>query len=404
MIASGNALIISTRGTPNLSLVTDSISVNGKTVVTPFSSNVLVNGVGPVGEIQVNQAVVTNNQPCMFESQNNLLFGAQRIIGSTYYNATGYPLIVIVSLGSTTLSTAVSVASDSNPVPSSVVYSMASPQSSQYPIEIIFMVMPKNYYKITMAGTITYTAWREFQCPLGTITDSGDISGSRAFTTIYKNNSPNTLLVSVQSTGTSSNGSLTVYSDVSSDPVNIVEWVTQCSTSTGAITAFFLVPPYHYYEVTATSGSLAHWHEYSWDICCVKSANLISTASSSAAGQLRTEQISAISGLYMSEGSTYGVIAGPMPVTWQNTDPVKVRWVQMVRKNNSSSGPPTLIMFSGEGIPPYPALGYASTFTSQNSGQSVKGPVLPLKNYTIFDNQGIAGAITYVGWWEYQLG
>jgi hypothetical protein len=378
-------------GTGGAAATPDTLNVQGSVVVTPFSGNFLVQGIGPVGKFTVNGFPVANNTPCMVEKPGNLtnLISA----GTTYQNNTGFPVFISAYLVGT-LNAAVTVVADSSAVPSTVVFSQAASLQTGFGVSVQFFVLPGNFFKITFAGVTTPNVLRQFICQNGTFTDSGDLSGSRSFGTVFQNNTLNTKFIAVQGATVSAAGTLTVVSDRTPAPVNIVDIGNNVSNAAGAVTSIFIVPPGDYYKVTASSGTLSKWHEYSWNIPCTKSTDMLLTTG---AGQTRTAIAS--SNAVSTGVGTATVVSMP---TYMNTDPFRVRWVQFM---GSYSGNIGVIQFlSGETcltVPGFQIMNYVNT-SATSAICTVRGPVAANTPYIVFFNSG--GTPIQNHWWEYTLG
>lgn len=375
-----------------VSPVTDSLNVNGSTVVTPFSITLLVNGIGPVGEVTVNSFPVANRRSCMCEVPGNLANNSQRVVAVVYRNNASHPILVCAYPFSTTTSVTYTASSDSSPSPTTAVAIGISNVSSSPGVELIFIVMPGNYYKIAASsGTINFNHWREFICQNGTITQSSDLAGAgRAVATVYQNTSTSMLFVSAQATGMTAGTILAAFSDSSPVPTNTVDQTIQTSVGTGPNTVWFIVPAGHYYKVTAASGSLSHWYEWTWTIPCTKSQDLnLSTGQ----GQIRT-----CSAYSESPNTGAATAASVVPRSWIN-DPFLVRWVSVQSSNSAVAN--QCVLRSDNGIPAYRDLSQVYQSTA-NQARTAQGPVMPGNTYTFVDLT--SGTLTNLHWFEYQMG
>lgn len=371
---------------------TDTINVNSVIVVTPFSITALVNGVGPVGEVEVNTALAANYTPCMYENTGVNLVSSLRTVAIVYYNATGHPLLVVATMGNTQASVTYTAFADASSSPSTVVFKgiQSGATGSNGCETLTFFVLPGQYYKITAsAGTTTVFGWRELQLPVGTFADSGNIAG-RAVATVYQNTSGQCMFVAAQIGSVTTASVVQGLSDTTPSPANVVCDVTNVSGGTNTVTVFMIVPPGHYYKVTAATGSASLWHEYTWNIPVTKSNDLILTTGT---GQTR-------SGAPRSISATAGANVATVQVqNWFNKR-FRMLWVVWISSNSNTTG--TAQLLTDSGIPPF-------TFTAvkgQNStgqARTVGGPVNPLSFYSFLDGSG-TGALTQSHWWEYELG
>ena len=135
----------------------------------------------------------------------------------------------------------------------------------------MFVVMPGNYYKIT--GT-ALQSWNEYLFNTGTISASGDLVGSKALSTNYQNTGSGFRIVEVVISGASSGANISVFSDTTTTPTTLVG---EMSTLSSTMSIFFIVPQSYYYKVTVSSGSIAHWNEYTSSIGAVVSGNLFAS-------------------------------------------------------------------------------------------------------------------------------
>ena len=373
----------------------DTLKVNGTSVVSPFTLDALVNGVGPVGEVKANGNLVQSNMPCMVEVPNNLADG-QRAVNTVYQNTTGFPILVCVYAFSNngTANATFTAVSDTSPSPTALVWQGTSPNSTFGGINMVFFVLPGNYYKVSTAvASPALGFWREYVCPVGAFSDSGDVVGSRTLGTVVQNNSANTMFVCVQVTGVTTSNLVQGISDSSPSPVNVVDSSSQTSTGSGNVTVFFIVPPHHYYKVTAASGSKSHWHEYTWGIGCVKSQDLALTTGK---GHIRT--MGALS-IVLSSAANSAVTVVSTPSYINSNPPRQIRWVQIVDQSTAASN--TVQAASDEAIPPQ--LQISQTFhTTLSVAKTSRFPVMPSQVYSCYELS--TGTITTSHWWEYQLG
>jgi hypothetical protein len=191
---------------------------------------------------------------------------AQRALGTVYQNTTGQPIIVqgwMVGGGST-----LTAVSDSSATPTTVI--LEQDTSGGFGTNFTFMVASNNYYELTASGG-TAVSWTELKINNGSVTFSGELSGSRALTTVYQNTSGFAKLVVADLSGVGAGTVIQVLSDTSATPTTVV-WQS-AGVVTGKQTIFFMVPNNHYYEVTASGAAVAHWNEYTLPFNAVKTGD-----------------------------------------------------------------------------------------------------------------------------------
>jgi hypothetical protein len=370
---------------------TDTLNVNTTVVVTPFSIGLLVNGVGPVGEVKVNSSLVSVNRPVIVQLGGNLT--SFRTTGTVYQNTTGFPLYVAVDIfGSGVANVVVAGLSDSTASPATQVAGLITSNTVGSHGCITFIVMPGNFYKVTVSASSGLNTWVEWAIQYGSFSDSGDIHLTRSLGTNFHNTTTSTLVVAVQVSGASASSATTAVTDPTTPPVNQVDSVSQGSNTTGFVTVFFIVPPGHYYKVSAASGSLSTWHEYTWGI--VSSRSLDYASSSGAYGI--TRQVAGISQALSVGGSS---LSSVVPFLTINSNPTKVRWVQVICTNTSGAA----LCFLGQGESyPVPLNLFVVSQTSGSIARTLKGPVSPGCFYEAADQA--TGVLTTNHWWEYLLG
>jgi hypothetical protein len=120
-------------------------------------------------------------------------------------------------------------------------------------------VLPSHYYKI-VGTSITLDTSTEYVFTKGSLSDSGNLSGSRSLGSVYQNTSGVTRFVGIE-VGTS--GSATALSDAATTPTTSV-MAAGIGSGVG-VTLMFPVLNNHYYEVTGAGGaSITKWYE--WDL------------------------------------------------------------------------------------------------------------------------------------------
>ena len=370
---------------------TDAIEVNGVQVATA-SITALVNGIGAVGEVLVNSYPSATKTPPMFEAPGNLSSSA-RVAGTVYQNNTGFPILVeaVYVTNSATVFTFTGI-SDSSANPSTTVFKVVSPNLNSF-VPITFFVLPGQFYKITLSGAgPTLVGWREFQLTRGSFSAS-TVTGSRSLTTVFHNNSLNTLFVSAQVTGVTSASLCQGFSSIQSPPPELIDDATQTSGSSNPCNIFMIVPPGHYYQVTAASGSLSTWIEYTWSVPSTKTYNLAATTGQ---GQIRSPLAYSV---FVNTGPSTDVqyIA---PRTYLTTEGPRVRWIHALCRASTAS---SFFFLAGEGTPPFLTLCQMSQ-NSTTLNNRVYGPVMAGKNYCIFLGPGSSNTVTPVSWFEYDIG
>lgn len=182
---------------------------------------------------------------------------SSRAAGTVYHNTSGADMLVQIGWSATGTATA-TVFSDSAATPTTPVAVVAN--SSGYAIPVLFVVQSGNYYELSGTNIGTIFRWYEMKISKGSITDSGDISASRAFSTVYQNTGSTVVLVEAQISGSATT---TAKVGTSSPPTTTI-W--QEASSGGTVkTVFFPVLPNEYYELTDSGAdTISHWHEYSW--------------------------------------------------------------------------------------------------------------------------------------------
>lgn len=333
--------------------------------------------------------------PCMVEVPGNLA-NAKRVIGTVYQNTSSFPLLVcfngfVAATGNVVFAAFV----DSSSNPTTQVYSGPGTNNGFGGWALRFFVLPGQFYKITNAsGTPTIAVWREFTCQQGNITDSGDLVGSRSLSTVFQNNTPNTMFLIVQVQAVSISGSVFCFSDTTTNPTDQISVESNTSNATNTITSLIIVPPGHYYKVTSASGSLLHWREYLWNIPCIKSTDLLLTTG---AGQTRTMN-GVATPVFM---STSQATINSQPI-FLNSDPFRVRWVQASSQCNGTLNSMSLAA-GGEQLNVPRAL-CSSFLATASIPRTVGGPVMPNSAYSVWENQSNTSPLTPLHWWEYQLG
>lgn len=220
-------------------------------------------------------ASVTNTAvfpPISLFTKSNYRPGAAsgRALATTYQNTTGQPLVVMGAV-QTSGTNAFTLVCDANASPTTVItegVGFAGWWGTFYCI-----VPPNYYYKVT-ATSGTLQNWIEWKLNSGTVTASGELSGSRAVGTVYQNTSGFCKFVIADIAQSSSGATLTVTMDSAASPLTVViDWIAL--SATGKTTVMFPVPNNYYYKITATAGgSVAHWNEYTMPFQATQSLEL----------------------------------------------------------------------------------------------------------------------------------
>lgn len=199
----------------------------------------------------------------------NIYSASTRTYGSTFQNLTGQPIIVLASIGSATAT--VTMVCDASPTPTTVVGEQLS--NSGFNVYFLFVVPNNFYYKVSGTAGIVLS-WVEWTIITGSVTFSGELSGSRVLGTVYQNTSGKAMFVVADISGLASTVVLSAISDSGSSPTTTVAVYT-ANIASAHNTIFFCVPNNHYYKVTTSSGgAVAHWNEYTMPFNATKSIDL----------------------------------------------------------------------------------------------------------------------------------
>jgi hypothetical protein len=296
----------------------------------------------------------------------------QRAINTVYQNTTGQPIIVFGwMVGNNNDLQAVT---DASPTPSTVVLDQYA--QSGFGTNFFFMVSNNDYYELICVGG-TSVAWVELEIITGSVTFSGELSGSRSLSTVYQNTSGGAMLVLVDLSSVGGGTTIQGISDAGASPTNVV-WQSD-GVSTGSQTIWMMIPNNHYYEVTCSGASVGHWNEYSLPFNASKSIDY------SIAPVLRSLQ----------------AIAGSAP----STTGVQIASVGKDMFVSVSSLPSTtgnLIINSSYCSPPGTTPYDTTTMSNTNSQRSAGALFVSLGEfYTARQN---SGSPTLAHWWEYTLG
>jgi hypothetical protein len=286
------------------------------------------------------------------------------LINTVYQNTSGQPMLVIgYATVSTPFTAQVSALCDSSATPSTVVMEWTPGGSATFDLTpFAFMVPNNDYYEISCSGTAVLTSCTEWVINSGSVAFSGELSGSRALSTVYQNTSGNAMLVVVDVSGIGGTSTtITGFSDSSATPSSVV-WLTNGFAASTKQTVVMLVPNNHYYEIVCSGGAVAHWNEYSLPFPATKSSDF-------AVGQANTK-------LRISGG--------------QYTNFGKDRWI--VTSAIAAGGVFCETGPAGSGNPEI----WAASITASVSGVAL-GVCIPLETFEM-------SAPSYTHWWEYNLG
>lgn len=198
---------------------------------------------------------------------------ATRALGTVYQNTTGQPIIVMGYL-SQNGSNIMTAYCDATATPSTVVNEQLNSGGTGY-ADCFCFIVPNNYYYKVAATSASWGQWVEWEIISGSVTFSGELSGSRALSTVYHNTSGNAMLVVADISGIGGNVPLTGLSDSSSSPTAVV-WLSEEGGSSHQ-TLWMMIPSNDYYEVTCSGGAVAHWNEYSLPFSATKSTDYASS-------------------------------------------------------------------------------------------------------------------------------
>jgi hypothetical protein len=86
---------------------------------------------------------------------------ASRALGTVYQNLTGKPMFVSVTVSATAAGVSAYAYTDANAAPSTLVQDVVTSVAG-YHVFLFFIVLPGNYYKVTVGGTPTLQIWTEW--------------------------------------------------------------------------------------------------------------------------------------------------------------------------------------------------------------------------------------------------
>lgn len=199
-----------------------------------------------------------------------------RTLGTAYQNTSGKTILVMCVVQSSSTNTTLAGFTDSSNPPTTQVAAATTNTfgGANVTSSIAIFVKNNDFYKITSTGgTPSIMSTREYTITKGSITDSGDLSGSKAYATTYQNTSGSLMIVQIQ-IGTG--GMTSAQSDASSPPTVQVDKASV--QNSGNCTMFFPVLNGHYYQITNNgTGSIVKWHEYTWSGVSVQRSNPAAT-------------------------------------------------------------------------------------------------------------------------------
>lgn len=295
---------------------------------------------------------------------------SQRALGSVYQNTTGQPLIVMgwVGSGGSTLT----VVCDSGSSPTTVVVEQDS--SSGFGTNFMFIVPNNDYYEVTCSGG-SAVAWAELEIITGTVTFSGELSGSRALNTVYQNTSGKAMMAVIDLSSVGGGTTIQGISDSGSSPTDVV-WQSDGVVS-GRQTICLMIPNNHYYKVTCSGAAVAHWNEYSLPFDASKSIDF----SVAPVGRHYIVGSITTSGVHANTGTGKDMF---LAVSVQPSQ------TGSLILNTSFCSPP--------GLTPYDN----TTMSNNNSQRSAGAAFVSLGEF--YTARQDAGSPTLNHWWEYTLG
>jgi hypothetical protein len=249
---------LSKSGTWTIPAGSGGVTVAAKGDIQTYSSVPANLAVGADGLVVVAEAAQTTGLKYGLPAVNGkgvFTWGtASRTSSTVYQNSGSFPMLVVVDFNSSGTGNVEILSDASNPPTTS--RSKSSNSSGASSVGIAW-VLPSHFYKIIATSGSLRTV-NEYVFTKGTLTDSGDLSGSKAFATAYQNTSGKTRFVAIE-VGTS--GSATALSDAANPPTTTV-MASGINSGVGT-TLVFPVLDQHYYKVTqGGSASIVKWYEY----------------------------------------------------------------------------------------------------------------------------------------------
>lgn len=337
------------------------------TVVAGFPAWITPSGGGGGGGGGLTGTLFTNK---------TLFTSSGRAFSTVYQNTSAQPLIVFgsaVSGGSVMTSVC-----DASATPSTVVNEVTT--ASGLAGQFFFVVPPSDYYEIS-GSSIGFNSWMEMELTSGSVTFSGELSGSRALSTVYHNTRGNALLVIANLSGVSSGTTVSGISDSSATPSTVV-WQMQANT-TGNQTVWMLIPNGHYYEITCSGAAVANWNEYVFPFSAVKSTDYAVITS----GQSQRKQ----------------AVGGGTDNAGNNVNPIYLNdsgydlWVSICDTQTQTGS--LLLAANNDTAPSFPS--YLTVISNLNTNQNAG--FLPVNFGESYQVSRDTGSPTLNHWWEYML-
>lgn len=310
---------------------------------------------------------------------------ASRVLGTAYQNTSGKWMIVSISIGIGSLSATLDVTSDASATPTTKVWSQDGGSGNLVPV--IFLVKPGDWYKAALsAGTpnANNALWLEYTMNTATVTDSGDLGPSgtntRSLTTTFQNTTGSPIIVAARITGMGAGSRVTGISDTAASPTDTV---FALDSITSIITAFFWVPNGHFYKITAASGVVNTWHEYTIaGVACVKSANLAIGPTNGHAKRQFAPDIAGVNQTYV------------------NNTGLDI-WVAAPGTSANATGTFRFYVDPEPAVPPFIQQHQSTNNAGSGKAKMAQGIVQPGQSYAQTNDNGVT---TIISWFEYQLG
>ena len=292
----------------------------------------------------------------------NYFSSSTRAFSTVYQNTSSQPIIVMGEVSSPTLTAYVGPTSS----PTTAVNIQSNSGGSGFSVCFCFLVPPSYYYEIVASS---FQVWAEFEILSGSVTFSGELSGSRSLSTVYQNTSGKAMLICAVISGIGGSVALTGISDSSSSPTTVV-WLSSESGSNEQ-TVWMMIPNNHYYEITCSGGAVAHWNEYSLPFNATKSSSDLAS---------------------IPQNRFFGTTADLMQ-SWLATSGGDIWTCASLALTANGNG----WLGAQASIPPYPL-----TSKSTQGGHTIALPALSRVEewYGIMYN---TGSPTVTHWWDYAL-
>ena len=295
---------------------------------------------------------------------------AQRAMNTVYQNLTGVDIWVQASVTGNGGNIQVLLGATSTPATVTVEQWGAS----GFAVPLAFMVPPNYYYEVS--GSSTAGTWIEWSMISGSMTYSGELSGSRTLSTVYQNTSGFGKMVVADLSGVGGGTLISVTSDSGASPSAVV-WETH-GVAAGNQTLWFLVPNNHYYKVVCAGAAVAHWNEY--------------TFSNSIAKSIDYAIAPAIRKLIASASPT----ATPCFLNVTGKD-------MFVSVSDTPSTTGTMLLHAANCVNPESGTPFTIMAMSNNNSQKNAGLVL-VQMGEAYQARQDGGSPTLNHWWEYTLG